>query len=195
MDEEHYITPIHIRDYLFCPSIFYYKHVLGIEEPVTESMEEGVREHSRDVERQEERKTLLNKKRIRVDKMLFGLALTSSRYRIRGIVDTVYWANNRLHVLEIKSSESEKLFPDHLYQTAVYALMVEEEFGEPVYKIIIFYKKSGKWFEKRFTPHLKQYTIKLVGKIHKILEYGEMPEHQMKNKCVSCFYRRFCHGY
>lgn len=195
MDEENYLTPIHIRDYLFCPSIFYYKHVMGVDEPVTESMEEGLRDHARDLQRWEERKTLLSRKRIHVDRMLFNLALASPRYRIRGVVDTVYWSNSRLHVLEIKTSRSEKLFPDHLYQTAVYALMVEEEFKEPVYKIVVFYKKSGKWFERRFTSQLRQYTIKLVEKIHKVLEYGDMPEYRWMEKCMSCFYRKLCHGY
>jgi len=195
MDEENYVTPIHVRDYLFCPSIFYYKHVVGVNEPVTDSMEEGLRDYAGDVERWEERKTLLSKKRIHVDRMLFNLALASQRYRVRGVVDTVYWINNRLHVLEIKVSESEKLFPDHLYQTAVYALMVEEEFREPVYKIVIFYKKSGRWFERRFTGQLRQYTVKLVEKIHGVLEHGYMPEYRWTRKCMSCFYRKLCHGY
>jgi CRISPR-associated protein Cas4 len=194
MNEENYITPIHIRDYLFCPSLFYYKHIMGINEPTTESMEEGTREFTKDLERWEERKTLLNKKRIHVDKMLFNQTLVSSKYKVRGIVDTVFWSNNKLHILEIKTSESEKLFPDHLYQTAVYALIAEDVFREPVYKIIVFYKKSEKWFEKRFTYQLRHYTIRLIDKINKIIDLGDVPEHKWKNKCNSCFYRNLCHG-
>ncbi|MDW8086354.1 MAG: PD-(D/E)XK nuclease family protein, partial [Ignisphaera sp.] len=133
--EERYITPTHIKDYLFCPSIFYYKYVIGIREPVTELMQEGVAEFARDRERFEERKTLLNQKRIRVDKMLFGIIVTSRKYGIVGVVDTLYWSNNKLHILEIKTSRSTKLHSDHLYQTSVYALAVEEEFGQPVYKV------------------------------------------------------------
>jgi len=194
MNEENYITPIHIRDYLFCPSLFYYKHIMGINEPTTESMEEGTREFTKDLERWEERKTLLNKKRIHVDKMLFNQTLVSSKYKVRGIVDTVFWSNNKLHILEIKTSESEKLFPDHLYQTAVYALIAEDVFREPVYKIIVFYKKSEKWFEKRFTYQLRHYTIRLIDKINKIIDCGDVPVHKWKNKCLSCFYRNLCHG-
>ncbi len=194
MSEENYITPIHVRDYIFCPSIFYYKHILGISEPITESMDEGIREFTKDYERLNERKTLLNQKRIHVDKMLFNLSLTSPKYKVKGVADTIYWTNKKLHVLEIKVTESEKLFPDHLYQTAVYALLVEEEFREPVFKIIIFYKKSGKWFERRFTNQLRNYTIKIIEKIHRVIDYGEVPEHRWKDKCVSCFYKKYCHG-
>ena len=195
MEEEgNYITPIHVRDYIFCPSIFYYKHILGIGEPVTELMQEGIREFTRDLERYEERKTLLARRRIRVDKMLFGVKVLSKKYMVSGIVDTIYWANNKLHVLEIKATGSKKLFPDHLYQTSIYALAVEDVFNQPVYKIAVFYKKSNTWFERRFTGQLRSYSINLVQRIHRALELREPPEPVMDKKCRSCFYRKFCHG-
>jgi len=193
MEEEWYITPIQVRDFIFCPTIFYYKYLVGIMEPKTEVMDEGLREFSKDLERWQERKTLLNQRRIHVDKMLFGYPITCRRYRLRGIVDTIYWSNNRLNVLEIKSSGSTKLYPDHLYQTAVYGLMVEEEFKQTVYKLIIFYKKSNKWFEKRFTNQLREYIEKTIEKVHRTLESGEVPEHRWGKKCVSCFYNKFCY--
>ncbi|MCF8884319.1 MAG: CRISPR-associated protein Cas4 [Nitrososphaerota archaeon] len=194
MEEEGYITPIHIKDYIFCPSIFYYKHVLGIGEPLTESMKEGVREFIKDSMRYQERETLLNQRRIRVDKMLFGVTVSSRKHKVVGVVDTVYWSKGKLNVLEIKTTESNKLFPDHLYQVAVYALAVEEEFNQPVYKIIIFYKKSNNWFEKRFTNQMRNYSVKLVLRIHEIMEKGEVPEPRFSAKCRSCFYKRFCYG-
>lgn len=194
MEEEgYYITPIHVRDYIFCPTIFYYKHVLGIKEPMTDLMLEGVAEFLKDSRRYEERKTLLSQRRIHVDKMIFGIPVFSKKYRVAGVADTIYWSNNRLHVLEIKATGSKKLFPDHLYQTSVYALAVEEEFRQPVYKIEIFYKKSGAWFERRFTSQLRRYSINLVQQIHKALESGEHPEPMISKKCKSCFYRKFCH--
>ncbi|MCS7125534.1 MAG: PD-(D/E)XK nuclease family protein, partial [Aigarchaeota archaeon] len=136
MEEEQYITPVQIRDYVFCPTIFYYKHVIGLLEPLTEAMDEGLREFSKDASRWQERKTLLNSRRIRIDKMFFGYPITCRRYKLRGVVDTIYWSDNKLNVMEIKSGSSAKLYPDHLYQTATYALMVEEEFKQTVYKVI-----------------------------------------------------------
>lgn len=193
-DEIKYITPTHVRDYIFCPTLFYYKHITEINEPATELMQSGTKEFAKDLERYEERRTLLNQRRIRVDKMIFSIEVSSKKYGVAGVVDTIYWSNNKLYVLEIKTSESKKLFPSHLYQTSVYALMVEEEFGEPVYKIAIFYKKSNSWFEKRFTSQLRNYSIKLIERIHRIMDHGEIPEPRQSTKCKSCFYRRFCYG-
>lgn len=193
MEEEWYITPLQVRDFIFCPTIFYYKYVVGMMEPTTEAMDEGLREFNKDLERWKERKTLLNQRRIHVDKMLFRYPITCRRYRLTGVVDTVYWSNNRLNVLEIKSSSSTKLYPDHLYQTATYGLMVEEEFKQTVYKLIIFYKKSNKWFEKRFTKQLREHVTKIVEKVHQILESGEVPEHRWSKKCISCFYNKLCY--
>ncbi|MEM1738402.1 MAG: CRISPR-associated protein Cas4 [Nitrososphaerota archaeon] len=193
-EEERYITLMHVKDYIFCPSTFYYKYILGIREPVTELMQDGIREFTKDSDRYEERKTLLARKRIRVDKMLFGVEVSSKKYMISGVVDTIYWSNNKLHVLEIKAAESRKLFPNHLYQTSIYALAVEDVFNQPVYKIAVFYKKSNTWFERRFTSQLRRYSINLVQRIHRALELREPPEPVMDKKCRSCFYRKFCHG-
>lgn len=193
MEEEQYITPVQIRDFIFCPTIFYYKYVIGLLEPLTEAMDEGLREFSKDAIRWRERKTLLNSRRIRVDKMFFGYPITCKRHRLRGVVDTIYWSDNKLHVMEIKSGTSTRLYPDHLYQTATYALMVEEEFKQTVYKVVIYYKDSNKWFEKRFTWQLREYVVKLIEKVHKVLEEGEIPEHRWSKKCASCFYKKFCY--
>lgn len=193
MDEEGYITPVHVRDYVFCPTIFYLKHVLGLPEPVTDAMEEGLREFCRDSEGWRYRKTLLSQRRIKVDRAVFGQPVTSERYRMRGVVDTLYWEGRRLNVLEIKAGRQPRMFPAHLYQASSYALMAEEEFGQTVYRVIVFYKGSGLWCEKRFTDQLREYTARLVEKVHRAMEGGEVPEPRWTAKCAGCFYRRHCY--
>ena len=191
--EESFITPTHIKDYLFCPTLFYNKYVRGIIEPKTELMLKGTSEYMRDKGRWMERKTLLRDRRLKVDRMVFAKPLTSRKYRIHGVADTIFWINRKMNVLEIKYGGSPKLFRDHLYQTAAYALMAEEEFKQPAYKLIIFYKKEGKWFERRFTAQLRSHLIKIIEEIWKVLEGGVIPEFKPKRMCGSCWYRRFCY--
>ncbi len=190
--EEPYITPTHIRDYVFCPTILYHKYVRGVNEPETPLMEEGRLQYLKDAERSKERITLLNSRRIRVEKMHFSCKLTSRKHRIQGIADTIYWTNNKMHILEIKYSSLRKPRPDHIYQTAAYALMAEEKFRQPAYKIIIYYKPTRKWFEKRYTRQLRAYTIKLIQKTHEILSGWKLPETSWKPQCRSCWYKKFC---
>ena len=191
--EEEYITPTHVRDYVFCPTLFYNKYVRGILEPKTEMMLEGSRAHQRDESGWMERKTLLRDRRLKVERMVFAKPLTSRRYRIHGIADTIFWINRRMHILEVKYGEHPKLFRDHLYQTAAYALMAEEEFGQPAYKIIIFYRSGRRWLERRFTAQLRAHLVKIIEAVWRILEGKTIPEPKPRRPCASCWYRRFCY--
>jgi len=110
-----------------------------------------------------------------------------------GVADIIYWKDNKLHIVEIKYSKAKKPFPDHIYQTATYAIMAEETLKQKVYKIILYYKYSKLWYERRFTRQLKNYTIKIIEKTRKILKGEIIPEVKWKRKCSSCWYRRICY--
>ncbi|MCL7388064.1 MAG: CRISPR-associated protein Cas4 [Thaumarchaeota archaeon] len=191
--EQEFITPIHVRDYIFCPMLFYHKYVVGLLEPMTEMMLEGSREYLRDEARWRERKTLLNERRIKADRMLFSYPLTSKKYRIHGIADTIFWVNRKMNILEIKYGSSSGPFRNHLYQAAAYALMAEEEFSQPAYKIILFYKTHRKWVERRFTMQLRAYLIKVLERAWEVLEGKLVLEPKPRAPCASCWYRRFCY--
>jgi len=191
--EEEFITPTHVKEYVFCPMLFYSKYVVGLLEPKTEMMLEGSREYLRDEIRWRERKTLLNERRIKVDRMLFSYPLTSRKYRIHGIADTIFWTNQKMNILEIKYGESLSLSRNHLYQTAAYALMAEEEFRQPAYKIVLYYKAGRKWIERRFTVQLRTHVIRIIERIWEILNGKVIPEPKLRTACSSCWYRHFCH--
>jgi CRISPR-associated exonuclease Cas4 len=191
--EHEFITPTYIKEYVFCPMLFYNKYVIGLLEPETEVMLEGSQEYLRDESRWRERKTLLNERRIKADRILFSYPLTSRKYRIHGIADTIFWTNHKMNVLEIKYSESLGLFRNHLYQVAAYALMAEEEFRQAAYKIILFYKAKRRWIEQRFTAQLRAHVIRIIEEIWAILEGGVIPEPKLRTACTSCWYKRFCY--
>lgn len=192
-EEETYITPIHVRDYLFCPTILYNKYVKRIIEPETAMMEKGREEYERDKKGLKRRESILGDKRIKAEKIIFEAPLKSRKYGVMGVADIIYWKDNKLHIVEIKYSKAKKPFPDHIYQTATYAIMAEETLKQKVYKIILYYKYSKLWYERRFTGQLKNYTIKIIEKTRKILKGEIIPEVKWKRKCSSCWYRRICY--
>jgi len=192
-EEETYITPIHVRDYLFCPTILYNKYVKRIIEPETAMMEKGREEYERDKKGLKRRESILGDKRIKAEKIIFEAPLKSRKYGVMGVADIIYWKDNKLHIVEIKYSKAKKPFPDHIYQTATYAIMAEETLKQKVYKIILYYKYSKLWYERRFTRQLKNYTIKIIEKTRKILKGEIIPEVKWKRKCSSCWYRRICY--
>jgi len=193
-EEETYITPIHVRDYLFCPTILYNKYVKRIIEPETVMMEKGREEYERDKKGLKRRESILGDKRIKAEKIIFEAPLKSRKYGVMGVADIIYWKDNKLHIVEIKYSKAKKPFPDHIYQTATYAIMAEETLKQKVYKIILYYKYSKLWYERRFTGQLKNYTIKIIEKTRKILNGEIIPKTKWKRKCKSCWYNKICHA-
>ncbi|MEM2741479.1 MAG: hypothetical protein QXD95_04960, partial [Nitrososphaeria archaeon] len=101
-EEETYITPLHIRDYLYCPTILYQKHVRRIMEPETQMMINGKEEYEKYKETAKRRKSILGEIRIQAEKTLFSVPLKSEKYKVVGIADAIYWTNNKMHILEIK---------------------------------------------------------------------------------------------
>ncbi|MEM3542586.1 MAG: CRISPR-associated protein Cas4 [Candidatus Methanomethylicia archaeon] len=194
MEEEIYITPIHVRDYLFCPTILYQKHVRRIIEPETQMMMDGKEEYEKDKETAERRKSILGEIRIQAEKTLFSVPLKSEKYKVVGIADAIYWKNNKMHILEIKYSETKKPYPDHIYQTTTYAIMAEETLKQTAYKIILYYKPTKLWHERILTKQLKNHTIKIIQKTHEIINGKTIPPIKQKTKCKTCWYNRICHG-
>jgi len=192
-EEERYITPLQVRDYIFCPTILYQKHVRRIMEPETEMMKEGKEEYEKDKAGAERRKSILGEVRIEAEKVLFGVPLKSEKYMIMGVADAIYWKNGKMHILEIKYGDVKKPYPDHILQTATYAIMAEETLKQTAYKIVLYYKQSKLWYERTLTKQLKNYAIKIIQKTHEIIDGKIIPQTKWTNKCKTCWYSRICH--
>jgi CRISPR-associated exonuclease Cas4 len=192
-EEERYITPLQVRDYIFCPTILYQKYVRRIMEPETEMMKEGKEEYEKDKAGAERRKSILGEVRIEAEKVLFEVPLKSEKYKIMGVADAIYWKNGKMHILEIKYGNVKKPYPDHILQATTYAIMAEETLKQTAYKIVLYYKQSKLWHETTLTKQLKNYTTKIIQKTHEIIDGKVVPQTKWTNKCKTCWYNRICH--
>ena len=168
-----------VKHYLYCPMIPYLILNLGVRERITELMLEGKERHEKKLRK-------LRKEGWKVNLFL------KSKYGINGYVDAVRKEDNGYAVLEIKNTEYRKrTVKMHLYQTACYAIMVEESFGR-VSKIILSYTDKDVTFP--FTLGIKKYCISIINKIKRIV-LGELVSYRIdKKKCLNCGYFRFCKG-
>ncbi|MCC6019342.1 MAG: Dna2/Cas4 domain-containing protein, partial [Candidatus Verstraetearchaeota archaeon] len=96
-------------------------------------------------------------------------------------------------ILEIKYGDVKKPYPDHILQTATYAIMAEETLKQTAYKIVLYYKQSKLWHERTLTKQLKNYSIKIIQKTHEIIDGKIIPQTKWTNKCKTCWYNRICH--
>ena len=187
------ITGTMVKDYMFCPTIFYHKHIARIYEPETEMMRSG-REAFDDIEYKSRAwRTLLGKRRIKPDKTLYSVYVYSGKYDCSGIVDVVYWIRRKCNVLEIKESELRKPDISHIYQAAIYALMVEETFSTTVSNIEIYYTLSDIHFRKIFSSGVRRYAVSILRRISHILLGNEVPQPKLSRRCHTCWYRSICY--
>jgi len=191
-EEIHLITGTMVKDYMFCPTIFYYKHISRIYEPETEMMRSG-KEAFKDIESKSKAwKTLLGRRRVKPDKVIYSAQVYSSKYDCSGIIDVVYWIGRKCNVVEIKESDLRKPDKSHIYQSAIYALMAEETFATNVSHIEIYYTLSDVYSRLRFSHGIRRYAKSILSKISRIMLGDEAPPPRFSRKCRTCWYRSIC---
>src|SRR5881398_3454368 len=116
-----------LKQYTCCPRIVFYRYCLPRVRPITFSMEEGIRSHSEE-ENREERRSLRNYG-LTSGERAFHLSLQSTRLGLTGRVDLAIATPSReapdseAIVVEYKLSE-QKASSHFILQLAAYALLV-----------------------------------------------------------------------
>jgi len=129
-EEPELITATDIKNYHFCPRIVYFTRVLGFRERTTELEEEGRKAHDEFHRKERRRLTLLGEKTVMVEQKWTALWLKSEKLGLEGVVDMVAKTPEGYVIVEYKNIRTpQKITPDHLYQAAAYAMLVEEAFS------------------------------------------------------------------
>ena len=185
-----------LKQYTCCPRIVYYRYCLPRVRPVTYSMEEGIRSHLEE-ENREERRSLRNYG-ISDGERAFHLSIQSTQLGLSGRVDLAIAtpsraANNaEAFVVEYKLSE-QKAGPHFALQLAAYALLVEEAWGIPVKKGFLYSIPLRKTEAVRITPQLKNKVVQTASLIRQIVDSEIIPPPPVsQRRCVTCEFRRFC---
>jgi CRISPR-associated exonuclease Cas4 len=185
-----------LKQYTCCPRIVYYRYCLPRVRPVTYSIEEGIRSHLEE-ENREERRSLRNYG-ISDGERAFHLSIQSTQLGLSGRVDLAIAipsraANNaEAVVVEYKLSE-QKAGPHFALQLAAYALLVEEAWGIPVKKGFLYSIPLRKAEAVRITPQLKNKVVQTTSLIRQIVDSEIIPPPPIsQRRCVTCEFRRFC---
>jgi CRISPR-associated exonuclease Cas4 len=185
-----------LKQYACCPRIVFYRYCLPKIRPVTFLMEEGIRRHWEEEDR-EERRTLRNYG-VATGERVFRLNLRSTRLALSGQIDLAIATPSRQDpnaeaiVVEYKYSE-QKAGPHFKLQLAAYAQLLEEAWHIPV-KHGFFYALPTRQIERVvITPQLRHKVVQTVTSIHRMIESEIMPEPPIaQGRCLSCEFRRFC---
>jgi CRISPR-associated exonuclease Cas4 len=188
------ITTSELIEYLYCPRFTYFLNCLKI--PQHEELRYKVLKGRELHEKKEKTNVDYIRKRLGCIKKEVSVYLASKKLKIRGIVDEVLFLNDgTLAPFDYKLTEyDEFIFRTHRVQSTVYAMLIMENYGNPVRRGFICYAKS-KNLVKELVYREKDFgaTKKIIDEIFAIILEGFYPKKtRWPNRCIDCCYRNIC---
>ena len=195
---EPFISVTDIKHYFYCPRIIYFEKVLHAK-PMLGSQQEFSQEvHEEYVKRELRRKDAIfySPEFVEAKKMLF-VQLSSTRLKLQGIVDCIIKTEQGEFIpVDYKNMESNRgrVWMDHKYQLAAYALLIDESYSTCVKRGIINYIPEKYVIQLEITPTMKTYVKRVLGHIKRIILEEKLPPIRVtKKKCTGgCGYKYLC---
>ncbi|AEV68757.1 CRISPR-associated protein Cas4 [Acetivibrio clariflavus] len=192
-ENQYYITPSDIIEFLYCKRFAYYMKCLGISQNEEKRFKVmmGRQLHEK---RESENRDYLRKKIGSCGKRI-GVNLVSEKYGIKGNADEIHeLEDGTMAPLDYKYAKyEERLFKTYKNQMVLYALMIEEVYGKPVNKGYLVYCREGnRLVEIEITKEDKDRVLEYLDEYRRVLE-GYYPQAaKEKSKCTDCCYRNIC---
>ena len=188
------ITPSEVMEYIYCPRFIYYMNCLDI--PQHEELRYKVLKGRHIHDAREERNREYLRKKIGCTGKEISVYLASRKLRLRGIVDEVLFLNDgTIAPLDYKYAEyRETVFTTHKIQSAIYALLLMENYQKEVKRGFICYERShSKLKEIIYTEKDFNRVQDIVSEIFDIIFKGYYPKRtKYPIKCIDCCYRNIC---
>jgi CRISPR-associated exonuclease Cas4 len=188
------ITPSEVMEYLYCPRFTYFLNVLKIRqyEEKRYKVKKGREVHQ---QRLEQNRDYIRRK-IPMVKKEQNIYLSSESLHVRGIVDEIiFLKDGSLAPADYKFSLYKPyLYNTHKIQTTLYALLIRENYQEPVHTGYIFYLRGGsKMHEVAITMKLEQEATSAVAEMLKIIRDEQIPKRtSYRVRCADCCYKNIC---
>jgi CRISPR-associated exonuclease Cas4 len=189
-----YITPSEVIEHLFCPRFSYFMHCLGIAQH-EEQRYKVLKGRDIHKEREKINRNYLRKKIGCVEKDI-DVWLSSPRYHLKGIVDEVLELDDgTLAPLDYKFAEyNERIYQTYKMQSAIYGLLIKENYGKEVRRGYIIYTRSkNKLIELRFSESDFQQIARITEEMLRIIQRGFFPKKtRYLTRCIDCCYKNIC---
>jgi CRISPR-associated exonuclease Cas4 len=188
------ITPSEVIEYIFCPRFTYFMNCLDIpqHEETRYKVLKGRELH--------ERKAVINKdyfrRKIGCVKKEILVYLNSDQLHIRGIIDEVLTlSDGTMAPLDYKFAEyKDFLYATHKIQSALYGLLIKENYGAEVNRGYLCYLRSDNLLKEiQFTETLFAEATQIVNSVLEIIARGYYPKRtKFPARCIDCCYKNIC---
>ncbi|MDM7934639.1 MAG: CRISPR-associated protein Cas4 [Methanothrix sp.] len=190
------ITVGDVKQYLYCPKIIYFDHVLHVPKPQDIKLEAGRERHQEIAGKERRRKgAVLYDPELDQATKLFRVELESKRLGLRGVLDCLIRTESELIPVDYKlgSSSAGQAHLNHKYQLAAYALLVEECFSTTVRRGYVHYSRDRVNARIDMTDEIRMRTARTIEDVSRIVaEEIEPAGTRSSARCADCEYRRYC---
>lgn len=179
-----------LKQFLYCPRIVYYDHVLPLPRKTTYKMEHGKLSQSK-IEGLEKRR-LLSEYNLAKGKRSFNVPLYSAELELSGVVDLLIETEELLYPVDFKETEFEP-GPHHVLQLTAYAILAEKKYCKPCEKGFIYTLENDEIFEIRIDEFQRQRFYGSLKEMKALIASEMMPQPADNiDKCVNCEFKNFC---
>jgi CRISPR-associated exonuclease Cas4 len=183
---------IDLKQYVYCPRVFFYHTVLPAIRPITYKMEEGQRVHQ-EVGSKEKRRSL-RPYGLQAGERHFNVPLYAPALNLSGEVDMVVDTGAEVIPVDYKNARREA--PHYRLQLMAYGRLLElANPKEPpvVNRGFIYLIPMQRAVAVKFTPQLRRKLDEALLAMRAITEKQQMPAPARQvARCVDCEFRRFC---
>jgi CRISPR-associated exonuclease Cas4 len=183
------LTVTDVKNFVYCPRVVYFMYCLP-QRPLTYKMAEGKLEHGRTEELEERRS--LRAYGLTEGQREFKVHLASERLGLTGLLDMVVITVQEAIPVEFKNTTG-PLGLNHKYQLVAYALLVEEQWDQPVRRGFVYRIPIKRSQELPITPNGRRFVLRALEQIRRLIATETMPlPTTRRGRCRDCEFRRFC---
>lgn len=188
-DTEALFTVTDLKQYMYCPRIFYYHACLPQIRPVTYNIRAGIEAHEVEEERAKRRSLRMYGE---IDgERIFNLAVQAPTLGLSGHIDEV--VDTGIELIPVDYKLANKAAYQYKMQLAAYALLLEETQTVIVRRGFLYLIPVRRAEEVRITPGLRHGVREALKAMWRIQATEEMPGPTgWRQRCIDCEFRRFC---
>jgi CRISPR-associated exonuclease Cas4 len=182
-----------LKQWDYCPRIWYYHHCLPDVRPITYKMQHGI-ESGLHTEELESRRSL-RAYGLTQGERSYNVQLTSLKFGLRGVADMVIETQFKGAAawIPVDFKESRIEGPHFKLQLAAYALMLEELHGCVVRRGFLYMIPLRRAVEVPIDRRLRRQVLTALEGMRGVMEHETMPKPTTNlGKCAVCEFRRFC---
>lgn len=178
-----------LKQYIYCPRIFYFHACLPHIRPTTYNMQAGIEAHRAEENRAARRSLRMYDET--AGERFFNVAVESKQWRVTGKIDEVVDTGTELIPVDYKLATRAAFH--YKVQLAAYALLLEETQTVIVRRGFLVFIPLRQAEDVRITPHLRRIAHAALDAMVDIQLTEQIPDPtEHRRRCSDCEFRRFC---